>query len=313
MSLSLSALRPLIALISLRPLSSYRIIAALCFICCGLANVVQAAWHQVETPNFRVWADQPELAARVATACEQQRSELRMFWSEGEAGTANTAKAKTTNLIPERWTTRCEVIVHPTQAQYAVAVGPGGERSFGASYWRLDRGQIAHRRIDLRSDQRDPCVAALPHELTHLVIADRFPTQALPRWLDEGIALLADPLSKQSGHETDWLVAQQQATAFRLVELLEQQKYPQAERVQTFYGQSAAMVRDLLRRKTPAELLLFIETAQKRGYDLALREHYGLANLTVWEEDLLRQKTSPRVSSELVQYLPISANREVPQ
>jgi hypothetical protein len=310
MSFSFTALSSPNSLGSLRPLLSLRICVALAWLCCSLHVTAQAAWHQVETPNFRVWADQPELAARVAAACEEQRSELRMFWSAGEAA---DAQEKSPNLIPERWSTRCEVIVHPTQAQYAAAVGPGGERSFGASYWRLDRGQIAHRRIDLRSDQRDPCVAALPHELTHLVIADRFPTQPLPRWLDEGIALLADPMSKQHGHETDWLVAQQQATAFRLVELLDQQKYPSAERVQTFYGQSAAMVRDLLRRKTPGELLRFIETAQKRGYDLALREHYGLENLGRWEEDLLRQKTSPRVSPELVQYLPISANREIPQ
>lgn len=303
----ISTLRLVLSSAALRD-SAWRAVAVLCWFCCSL-NFTHAAWHQVATSNFRVWAAQPEIADRVAAACEKQRAELRMFWSEGDSLVTD----KSANIIPERWATRCEVIVHPTQAQYVAAVGPGGERSFGASYWRLDRGQIAHRRIDLRSDQRDPCVAALPHELTHLVIADRFPTQPLPRWLDEGIALLADPLSKQSGHETDWLVAQNQATAFRLVELLEQHKYPAADRVQTFYGQSAAMVRDLLRRNTPGEMLRFIETAQKRGYDLALREHYGLENLSRWEEDLLRQKTSPRVSSEMVQYLPIRENRVVPQ
>lgn len=258
---------------SLGHLAQKSAVAAFFLTWCSISAPAIAAWHQIETPNFRVWANQPELAARVAAACEQQRSELRMFWSEGEDATAKDSSA---NIIPERWPTRCDVIVHPTQAQYVAAVGPGGERSFGASYWRLDRGQIAHRRIDLRSDQRDPCAAALPHELTHLVIADRFPTQPLPRWLDEGIAILADPVSKQHGHETDWLIAQQQATAFRLVEILEQHQYPPSARVQTFYGQSAAMVRDLLRRKSPADLLLFVEKAQKRGYDVALREHYGL-------------------------------------
>jgi len=288
-------------------------VAAWFFVFCTIAAEANAAWHCTETPNFRVWANQPELASRVAAACEKQRSELRMFWSEGETVSAadKSSTANSSNFIPERWASRCEVIVHPTQAQYVAAVGAGGERSFGASYWRLDQGKIAHRRIDLRSDQRDPCVAALPHELTHLVIADRFPTQPLPRWLDEGIAILADPVSKQHGHETDWLSAQRQATAFRLVEILEQHKYPSSARVQAFYGQSAAMVRDLLRRKSPADLLLFIEKAQKRGYDFALREHYGLRDVGHWEDDLLRQKTSPGVSTELVQYLPIRANRVV--
>jgi hypothetical protein len=271
-----------------------------------LATEIKAAWQQVETPNFRVWADDAKLAERVAKACEQQRAELRMFWSEGEDSSKPAKSA-----IPERWNTRCDVIVHPTQAQYRAAVGPGGERSFGASYWRLEQGKVAHRRIDLRSDQRDPCAAALPHELTHLVIADCFPSQALPRWLDEGIAILADPLSKQHGHEADWLQARERATVFRLVEIFEQQHYPKAERVATFYGQSAAMVRDLLRRKSPAELLLFIQTAQQRGYEAALREHYGFLDLTHWEEELLRDNASPRVSTELVHYLPISRQREM--
>jgi hypothetical protein len=303
------------------------IVAAWLLVCCLLPATLPAAWHHVETPNFRVWADQPELAARVAAACEEQRSDLRLYWGDVETKASSSspaAKVQTQsaaqnvlraaqNVLPERWATRCEVIVHPTQAQYVAAVGPGGEQSFGASYWRLDQGRIAHRRIDLRSDQRDPCVAALPHELTHLVIADRFPTQPIPRWLDEGIALLADPLNKQRGHEHDWLAAQQASTAFRLVELLDQQKYPAAERVQTFYGQSAAMVRDLLRRRSPAELLRFIETAQQRGYDAALRQHYGFENLSRWEEELLQQKSSPGVSPELVQYQPVSATREVTQ
>ncbi len=311
-----TALRPLAIPRWLRHPSLLRMFVVSCLVNISLTSIIQAAWQQVETPNFRVWANQPELAARVAKSCEDQRSELRMFWGEESAdksaaqGAAITLKAKSgTNVLPAQWTTRCEVIVHPTQAAYVAAVGPGGERSFGASYWRLDHGQIAHRRIDLRGDQRDPCVAALPHELTHLVIADRFPKQPLPRWLDEGIALLADPLNKQRGHETDWLVAQQQKRAFRLVELLEQQKYPPADRLQTFYGQSAAMVRDLLRRQSPAELLRFVETAQQRGYDVALQEHYRLENLSRWEADLLRQQSSPRVSSELVEYLPIRATR----
>lgn len=320
MSFLISALRSFTISSSPRQTLPLGFTLACVLVCCSIPAELNAAWHQVETPNFRVWADQPELAARVATACEAQRAELRMFWGDAEPNTSADKKSPTAaaikqsaNVLPERWETRCDVIVHPTQAQYVAAVGPGGERSFGASYWRLVQGRIAQRRIDLRSDQRDPCVAALPHELTHLVIADRFPTQALPRWLDEGIALLADPLSKQRGHETDWLTAQQQATAFRIVELLDQQKYPAADRVQTFYGQSAAMVRDLLRRQSPSELLRFIETAQKCGYDIALRQHYGLENLGRWEEELLRQKTSPGVSSELVQYLPVSATREVTQ
>ncbi len=39
--------------------------------------------------------------------------------------------------------------------------------------------------------------AILPHEVTHVVLADLFTTQQIPRWADEGIAVLAEPNAEQ--------------------------------------------------------------------------------------------------------------------
>jgi len=266
-----------------------------------LPQSVHAEWHLVESANFRVWARTSLVAECVSQACETQRAELRDFW-QGETPQSLWS--------PARWTTRCDVVVHPTQAEYMAAVGRGGARSYGSSYWRVQAGQIVCRRIDLRSDDRDPCVAALPHELTHLVLADRFLEQTLPRWADEGVAVLADPLVKQQGHERDWQTARVAKTCFRAAELIALEQYPTPERVAIFYGQSAAMVRNLLRHAPPPVFLDFIDSMQKHGIDNALRKHFNFSDLAGWERAVF-QSESQLLDQEqhLATFMPVSINR----
>src|SRR5262249_50675662 len=45
--------------------------------------------------------------------------------------------------------------------------------------------------------------AILPHEVPHVVLADLFPQQQIPRWADEGMAVLAEPASEQSLRAAD--------------------------------------------------------------------------------------------------------------
>jgi hypothetical protein len=42
----------------------------------------------------------------------------------------------------------------------------------------------------------------LPHEITHVVLADRFNTKPMPRWADEGMAVLTEPVEKKQAHPT---------------------------------------------------------------------------------------------------------------
>ena len=48
-------------------------------------------------------------------------------------------------------------------------------------------------RTNLRADHPQVLTAILPHEVTHVVLADLFTTQQIPRWADEGMAVLAEP------------------------------------------------------------------------------------------------------------------------
>ena len=60
----------------------------------------------------------------------------------------------------------------------------------------FDQGRTVLRRIDVRADASDWSNAALPHELTHVVLGERFGGHALPRWADEGIAMLSESREK---------------------------------------------------------------------------------------------------------------------
>ena len=41
--------------------------------------------------------------------------------------------------------------------------------------------------------------SGLPHEVTHVILADLFPQQQIPRWADEGMAVLTEPREKIDG------------------------------------------------------------------------------------------------------------------
>jgi len=140
-------------------------------------------------------------------------------------------------------------------------------------------GRITARRVDLLEESTDYLSAALPHELTHVILKDRFASKILPRWADEGMAILADTEAKQKRHDRDLQTALRHQTTFRAAELLLMEEYPSASRFGTFYGQSVSLTKFLVGRQGPAEFVKFVELAEDHGFDNAARECYGFANL----------------------------------
>jgi hypothetical protein len=157
-----------------------------------------------------------------------------------------------------------------------------------------DQGRIISRRIDLRSDRPDPLREALPHELTHVVLADTFPEQLCPLWADEGLAVLADIASKRAGFRQDLAEALDRGETFAMAELLRLDNYPAAHRQQVFYGQSLSLVEFLLRRKDAETFCTFVRRATSHGYDAALAEAYGISD--VGELERLWRKAELTVS-----------------
>jgi hypothetical protein len=227
--------------------------------------------------NFQVKSfDRRFSAAQVLALAEQQRSHLYWHWQE-------TAE-------PADWTPRCQIVVHASRASYTSAVGRGSEATFGSSWLDNRNKKCCGRRIDLLAD-RQGNLSALPHELTHIVVSDMMGNRTPPRWLDEGIALLADSVDKQNRHANDLRTARGNRLTMRLAELVRLEGYPAPQRVPAFYAQSASVTAFLARRAKPGQLLVFTQMALDKGYDEALREVYQLDGVTALEKAWLDDRS----------------------
>jgi hypothetical protein len=248
-------------------------------------GVPRPVWHVLETANFRVlsYGTHP-VAASAGQACETLRTELYAKWI-GDDSAAD-------------WLPKCDVVLHPTDASYLREVGAGAASTVASSLIDQLQGQIRTRRIDVRTSDSDWQTAALPHELTHVVLAGRFAGRALPRWIDEGAAILADPTAKRLGHKQEITAALANRSAFRIVELVTLDDYPAAHRWGTFYCQSASVVEYLVSQKSPADFVQFVELALDEGYDTSLRKVYGIAGIAGLERNWQAQThlSQPRIS-----------------
>ena len=251
-------------------------------------------WHIAESRNFRVLVYSVEPAdARVCDRCEALRGQLIEKW----LGADSRAQAEASS-----WSPKCDIILHTSSASYVKAVGPGGAATVASSLVDQDHGKINLRRIDVRGMDPDWQSAALPHEMTHVVLADRFAGQRLPRWADEGVAILADPDTKVQGHLRDLEQAVATRNAFRVVELFALEDYPPANRWAAFYGQSASLTQFLVSRSDSSEKFVdFVELAMHRGYDAALRDVYQIHDAAelerAWRAQLRASKAPVRATA----------------
>lgn len=251
-------------------------------------NLPLSRWAKHETQNFSIWTLNARLRADdLATVCESLRHWLATTWLD------NT---------PRDWTPRCDIVIHPTLASYVATLGPGSEASNGCATIRLDSGRVVSRRIDLRSDDLERLASALPHELTHVVLADAFPSQQIPRWLDEGAAVLVEAPEKQARIETDWRLTAAQGNAFSLHELVTTTTQPPSHRAGAFYGESAALVRYLGIRGSLADVVRFGQVAIESSYSRACTQHYGAASISGLEREWLKHR--PPTGGQPVSPLP---------
>lgn len=176
------------------------------------------------------------------------------------------------------WTPRCEIQVHISRGSYVRAVGVGGAQTMGSSLIQLDSSKIRARRIDLLMDSEGN-LPALPHELTHVILADRFGGRQPPHWFDEGAAMLADTSEKQMLHERDCRNALHQGSAIPLGQLLRLEQFSSADQMPAFYGQSASLLRFLRERGGIEKVTRFSLDALTQGYDRALQSHYQINNV----------------------------------
>ncbi len=247
-------------------------------------------WFVLETRNFQICCEGSQTqGANLARHAEALRAALHVKWLN-EAPSAP-------------WSPRCQIVLYANQRNYVATVGRGSERTVGSSLVKVDQGQITGRRIDLVGGSTDYLSAALPHELTHVVLRDRFPTRAVPRWADEGMAILADSPAKQNRHATELRDAIANRTTYSAGELVTTDDYPAPSRLGAFYGQSASLTQFLVARKSPEQFVEFVDQASKHGYDAALKACYEIPTVAELDRQWRRQGDSIQLAShyEVVQ------------
>jgi tetratricopeptide (TPR) repeat protein len=224
-------------------------------------------WDVAETANFRILHHQDRsLVERAAQVAEQTRSAMSRKWF-GVSG--------------EDWNPKCQLYLHANGKEYSHITGQPVHYP-GHSRIESDAGRVVARRIDIRCDNPGMLQAVLPHETTHVVLAGRFGKHEVPRWADEGMAVLAEPAEKVDQHCKKLAGFCQQRELFSVRDLVQMNDYPPARRIGAFYAQSVSLVDFLAKKRGPVVFSQFLGDALKEGYEPALRKHYhysGFDNL----------------------------------
>ena len=129
--------------------------------------------------------------------------------------------------------------------------------------------------VDLRCDEPHLFDSVLPHETTHVVLAGRFGSHNVPRWADEGIAVLTEPRERVNLHLRNLPKHRADGHLFGLGQLMQMTSYPEARYVGPFYAQSVSLVDFLSKRKGPVTFTRFLREGLDGGYEPALRKYYG--------------------------------------
>jgi hypothetical protein len=261
-----------------------------------IARKRQGGWWIATSANFHVCSSGSiEEAEAAADHCEKVRERLAAKW-QFEVATP--------------WNPKCHVVLHPHGRSYIAAVGNGAEATAGSSLVKPSAGVITSRRIDLRTDVGDYLNAALPHEMCHLLVADKFRASPAPLWYDEGLALLVDPPAKLRLHQRDLEDGMRRGIALRLADVLTADRYPSPDRIAVFYGQCASVTQLLLQEGAPERVHQFAAQIHAVGLNPALRSSYEISSVAELEKRWTRRE-HVRAERGVASFLPIIKDGEL--
>ena len=244
-----------------------------------------AALQVHETPNFRIFHADARLAERAAEAAESVRAAQAKRWGS--------------TALQKPWTPRCDLYLYPNGKAFALATGQP-ETAPGFSTMENNGNRITLRRVFLRADDPRALTAVLPHEVTHVVLADLFIVQQIPRWADEGIAVLSEPSVEQNLRALDLKEPLAAGQIFELRQLMSLET-PDARDWSVYYAQSVSLTRFLVDQGTPEQLIQFVRESHRKGVEAALRDIYriaGFADLQARWQAYARDQTAKNKLAE---------------
>lgn len=220
----------------------------------GLLFVGSAHAATVTSTNFIVHARQQAVAEQVARYAEYYRKSKAIEWLGQE--------------IPD-WNSPCEVEVKITFG------GAGGATSFS-----FEGGQVLGQSMVVEGSLERILHSVLPHEITHTIFAAKF-RRPLPRWADEGGAVLSEDHEEIARH--DLLVRKiiNRGNMIPLSRLFILTEYPRD--VMALYAQGFSVARYLVSLRGRQKFLEFVDHGQQIGWDYAVHHDYGFASVDALE------------------------------
>jgi hypothetical protein len=227
-------------------------------------------WAEVQTANFRViYHESRQRAEEVARVAETTRSAMIRKWFGEE---------------PTAWDSKCLIFLYPTAEFYARQTRQPLD-SPGHTSLIAEKERLVERRMYLHCDVADMLTHVLPHETTHAVLMGRFGRHLVPRWADEGIAILSEPREKIERYLKNLPALRSQHDLFSASQLMSLKDYPESRRVTAFYVQSISLVEFLCAQKGgPQAFTRFVRAGLQDGYETALRRTYGIRDFKELEE-----------------------------
>jgi hypothetical protein len=227
-------------------------------------NQREGSWMVSESEHFKAYHQDNELAEQVLTTAEVTRAAVCRKWLQAEVA----------------WSQPCQIYVHPTAESYhrqsGMPASAPGHSDYDAD--KHDASNIHYRRVFVRADHAHMLTAILPHEVTHVVLNGQVGRKVLPRWADEGMAVLSEPFSRIAMHLDPLPAGYQEGRAIPLLELFAIESYPSdRSKVATFYGQSVCLVEFLTTVHGPAAFTAFMRDANQSGEESSLKKHYGMS------------------------------------
>jgi tetratricopeptide (TPR) repeat protein len=227
-------------------------------------------WAVAETAHFRIYhalsEDRAEKAARVI---ESTRLAAARKWF-GEEPTPAGRKG--------------EVYLHPTGLGYSRAT-KAQPNAPGHSTISLQQGRVSDWRIDVRCDDEHMLTARLPHETTHVALAGHFGKHHVPRWADEGMAVLSEPRQRIDLYLRTLPQLRREGALLGVGQLMRMNDYPEGRLIGAFYAQSVSLVEFLSGKKGAPTFTRFLRDGLEGGYEEALQRHYGYRSFAELERD----------------------------
>ncbi|MBI1383201.1 MAG: hypothetical protein GC161_19210 [Planctomycetaceae bacterium] len=237
--------------------------------------VADGDWQVLDTDSFRVkYRGKPGAAEAVARVAEEKRVALFAKWSAAPGG---------------KWQPKCEVVLHPDAGSFARATGLPAA-STGRADVTLSGGEVVTRRIDLRADDATLTEDALPRELTHVILADLFPSQAPPKWAALGMAVLGESPEQLGRYRRTVVRCDRDGELQPVGQVLAATDVP-AKAVTGFAVGSVSLVDFLVRWRGEKHFVGFLRDAQRYGVESGLKRQYQVADSRelekLWRKNVL--------------------------